>query len=573
MNKNFLINHKLLIMIVMLASLLRFIYLDKIPTAITGDELLYAITAKSIYLTGHDLSGIWNPLFVFAFQYPSGEHQAELPYFIHLAISGALPFSLFLTRLPFALLSIGIVLLIYKIAEKLFGKTTAIWTGIIASINPWLIVMGRTGYESTPATFFYLLSLYMMLKYQSWKILWCLVPLLLAFYSYIGTKLIFIPFIFVALYLAYELNNRKFRKIYLILLSISVLFVIGFIFLLRMAPEGSRISEIVFPNSPLVSQQVDALRKVTIQNPLLSIIVNKYTVYAQMIIEKLFRIFSPSYLFVEGDQFFLPVKQSFFYIIDIIFVVLGSLYMFSKYRFKYLIIILFILVGTSPHILHKNSGDFSIHLTLMFPFIILLIGFGISYIIEVVSQRYKPVAIFIIVIMYVLSLGSFSITYFYQYPLAGAGDFHMRILSRYLTIIRGNNTPITVYTTTSSDLLKKYLFYTNSMTIQSMPEIKRIYSDEKQYEFQNIRFVSCDNTIKSIDDNSIVISDVKCDMDITAPHIQITRLTDAGGIYTLYNDTLCSQYKLNPYPMGTRMSDLNVEKLSTERFCKTYFSK
>ena len=572
MIKNFLKNHTMLIIIVMLASLLRFIHLDKIPTAVNGDELLYAITAKSIFLTGRDITGTWNPLSIFAFQYPPGEHQAELPYFIHLVFGGSSPFSLFLAKFPFALLGIGVVILIYKIAEILFGKTTAIWTGFIAAINPWLIVMGRTGYESTPATFFYLLSLYMLLTFRAWKILWCLVPLFLAFYSYIGTKLIFIPFVFISLFLAYEKSNHKFRKMYATVCGISILFVIGFVLILHVSSGGSRFSEIVLPNSPLVSQQVDVIRKSTIQTSFLPLFVNKYTVYIQMITEKLFRIFTPSYLFIEGDQFFLPVKQSFFYVVDSVFILLGALYLFSKNKLRFILIILFILVGTFPQIFHKNPGDSSIHISLIFPFIIFLIGFGISNIVENVTRKYISVAKLIIVLVYGISLGGFCITYFYQFPLIGAGDFHMRILSRYLKLVYKPDTQVTVYTTTSSDVLKKYLFYTNGMTKQTMPEIRRIFSYDIQNIFQNIKFVSCDDSIKSIDGNKLVIYDVKCGMDIDAPHIQISRLSDAGGIYKIYNDTLCSKYALTHYPTGIKISDFNVEGMPTERFCKTYFS-
>ncbi len=564
--------HIVLIIIVVLASVFRFIHLDKIPAAITGDELLYAITAKSIYLTGHDISGTWNPLSAFAFQYPPGEHQAELPYVIHLPFSGPFPFSLLMSKLPFAFLSIGIVILLYKIAEVLFGTKVAQCTGFIAAINPWLMVMGRTGYESTPATFFYLLSLYMLLTTHSWKILWSLIPLFLAFYSYIGTKLIFIPFVLMVLLLAYEVNSHRFRKVYGVLFFICFIFTTGFLFLIHNASGGSRISELFFPNSMQVSSEVDSLRKLSIQSPILSVVINKYTVYFQMITAKLLRVFSPSYLFIEGDQFFLPVKQSFFYMIDALFVLLGLLFLFSKNKLKCIIVILFILIGTFPHIFHKTSGDFSGHLALMFPFIILLIGFGISSAIEHVSHNHTSMVTLIVVLLYASSLSGFSINYFYQYPLIGAGDFHMRVLSRYLNMIQDDNTPVTVYSTTSRDLLKKYLFYTNSMTHTTMPEMKRIFSNEAQIKFQNIRLVSCDDSIKSLTDHNLIIYDEKCGMNIDAPSIQISRLTDAGAIYKIFNDTLCAQFKLNPYPTRVQISDFNVEGLSAERYCKTYFN-
>jgi len=561
----------MLFVIVLLASFLRLIHIDKIPPSVTGDELLYAVTAKSTYVTGHDISGTWNPLSVFLFRYPPGENQAELPYVIHLLFSGPFPFSLFLIKIPFVIQSIGIVLLLYGITKNLFGKPAGIAAGLVAAINPWLVVIGRTAYESTPATFFYLLSLYTLLLFKSWKILWCLVPLLLAFYSYIGTKLIFLPFTLIAILSAYKTNGHRFKKIYVTLFTACTIFVCIFILLLSSSSGWSRISEIMLPNSLIVSSEVDALRKSSIQTPILPILVNRYTIYIQIITEKLFRIFSPSYLFIEGDQLFLPVKMGFFYMADIIFIFLGSLYLFTINKQKFILLTLFILLGAFPHIFNKTLGDFSIHLSLMFPFIILLIGIGITHTIQGLSQKYKPIVMIIIVFIYSLGFGKFCITYFFQYPLESAGDFPIRVLSHYISLTQKIHPSVILYTTTSNDILKKYLFYSNNMTGQSIPEIRQILLQNKQIEFQNISFVSCDDTVKSIPKNNLIIYDVNCGMNITLPHIQIVRLADAGGVFNIYNDALCSKYTLNPYPTGIKISDFNVEKQSVERFCTTYF--
>ena len=332
--KRYIISHKnqllYLILILFTAGFLRFIYLDRIPSAISGDELLYVITAKSIFLTGHDITGKWNTLSAFVFRYPPNEQQAELPYFLHVPFSGPFPFSLFTAKLPFALLSVGIVLLLYAISKKLFGEPFGIAAGFIAAINPWLVVMGRTGYESTPATFFYLLALYILLKAGNWRILWSFIPLLLAFYSYIGTKLIFIPFVMLTTVFAYIHNKNKHLKPYIVLNLISIVFIIGFVYLLRTSPTGSRMSELFLPNSPVVAAQVNEIRKNSISSSSLTFMTNKYVVYTQIVWAKLFRIFSPSYLFTEGDQFFLPGRQSFFYAIDSIFLVIGLFSLFVK---------------------------------------------------------------------------------------------------------------------------------------------------------------------------------------------------------------------------------------------------
>jgi 4-amino-4-deoxy-L-arabinose transferase-like glycosyltransferase len=386
--------------IILLSAVFRFVYLDRIPTAVSGDELLYAITAKSIYLTGHDITGTWNPLSVFLFRYPPNEQQAELPYFIHLLFSAPFPFSLFLAKLPFALLSVGIVLLLYGIAKKLFRKSVAVATGLIAAVNPWLVVMGRTGYESTPTTFFYLLAIWTLLSANSWGILWSLIPFMLAFYSYIGTKLIFIPFIILAVILTYRKQKQYAFRPYFILILSCIVFTAGYLILLKTSSTGSRISELLLPSSTAVAAQVNEIRKISIQSPLLPFLVNKYTAFFQIIFSKLFRIFSPTYLFLEGDQFFLPVRQSFFYYVDFLFMIWGALSLFNKKRKYFIILTGFILIGTLPHLLHVTMGDFSGHLALMFPFMVLLIGAGVADCIDHLRGRLRPIALGFISLIY-----------------------------------------------------------------------------------------------------------------------------------------------------------------------------
>lgn len=558
-------------LIVCITVFFRFVYLDKIPNAITGDELLYVITAKSVFLTGHDLTGTWNPLSAFIFRYPPNEQQAELPYFIHLFFSAPFPFSLFLTKLPFALMSVGIVILLYKIAQQLFGRNVGIATGLVAAVNPWLVVMGRTCYESTPATFFYLFALYMLITCKKWKLLYSVIPLTLAFYSYIGTKLIFVPFALLAVLLGFYIQKRHYGKQYVLIGAYSLLFVLVFFILLKTSPT-SRISELVLPNSPIIVSQVNDIRKNSVQFLMRPLMVNKYTVYVQTLLSKLFRIFSPTYLFVEGDQFFLPGRQSFFYFIDALLLFIGSLYVFTKNRLFFITLCLFICIGTIPHIFHKTMGDFSGHLALMFPFIILFIGAGIAGFLEVKSKQIRRVVIVGIVCIYACNVASFCLVYFSQYPLMGYGDFHMRVLSRYLTIAKRADIPITVYSNTSQDLFKKYLFYTDSMTKQTIDEIKKI-GTKSGFTFNGIHFTSCDDKIQNAPPNTILIYDVMCGMQVSGPRLRISRLSDGGGIYEIFNDPVCGQYALNTYPRGITTNDFAVEKLSDERFCTIYINK
>lgn len=559
--------------IILLSAVFRFAYLDRIPTAISGDELHYTITAKSIWLTGHDITGTWNPLSVLFFRYPPNEQQAELPYFLHLPFSGPFPFSLFLAKLPFAILSVGIVFLLYGIAGKLFGKTAAIVTGLVAAVNPWLVVMGRTGYEATPASFFYLLALWVLLSANSWNVLWSLIPLTLAFYSYIGTKLIFIPFVLLAIILTYRRPKQHAINPYVVLLLSCLAFTIVYLILLFTSPTGSRLSELLLPSSSAVVAQVNEIRRASIQSPLLSLLVNKYIAYLQIIFSKLFRSFSSTYLFLEGDQFFLPARQSFFYYIDFLFMIWGALSIFSKKRKYFFILTGFIIIGTFPHLFHTTMEDFSSHLTLMFPFLIILVGAGIADCIDHLIGRWEPLVLGLLGFVYALNIASFSMIYFFQYPLVGAGDFPLRILSRYVTLARQAHVPVTIYSTRSGDLFTKYLFYANAMNKEALPEISRLHTNVP-FTFNLIHFTDCDfDVTPSNTPTGILLYDQICAMHIEGATAEISSLLDGGQKYAIVNDSVCSGYSLNSYPTGITIHDLAVEQLQTAEFCKLYISR
>jgi hypothetical protein len=322
----------------------------------------------------------------------------------------------------------------------------------------------------------------------------------------------------------------------------------------------------------MIVSQVNEIRKTAIQSPLLPLTVNKYSIYIESLVSKLFRVFAPTYLFVEGDEFFLPGRQGFFYFIDALFILFGMLSLYTKKRLYFFITCLFIVLGTFPHLFHRTTGDFSGHLALMFPFMVMLVGAGIVECIESLSKNMRSATTGVIIILYLLNVGCFCLLYFYRYPLMGYGDFHMRVLSRYLTLARRTNVPIAVYSNTSGDLFKKFLFYTDSMTKQTMNDIQKI-DTRLTFTYNGIQFISCDENVKTAPVNTIVIYDMQCNMHINESHVRVSKLTDGGGIYEIFNDPVCGKYSLNPYPSGISTNDFSVETLSDERFCTVYINK
>lgn len=558
------------LMILIIGVLLRFVWLDRIPSAIGGDELLYILEAKSIALNGKDLSGTWNPLSVLLFKYPPSELQAELPYLINVPVVGMMPFSLFSARLTSAILSVLTLLALYLFVRELFNTRVAMATGLIAAINPWGIYIGRTAYDMVPAVCFYLWAMYTMLVHKGKYLLWSLPLFMLAFYSYIGTKIILLPIVFITcLYVLKAFPDRRNKKNIIILFLTIVIFLSLFTYSLFLAKGSTRLSEIIQVNNPVISQTVDSVRKVSIRSPLVDVYVNKYTILSSIIITKLLRSLSFDFLFVYGDTFYSIYTHGLFYFIDALFLFIGIVTMFVRYKRKMLYICMFTVVGTIPHIIHGTSTeDFTPHLAMMFPFLIIFIGFGINEIVQHSVPKYSKYFIFIIIVLYTLSLGNFLQIYWFQHSLSGQFDFPIRVMSRYLQIQKKDKN-VFVYSPRTVDIYKKYLFYSDSIKKENIPAIRQSL-ESNIIQMDHVSFLGCDRKAV-IPPDTVVIYDSTCGpLLVNDEYLKITRLKDGGEEFRIYNDSECLGYNLKPYPSNFTLKDLDIERLSAQVFCETY---
>lgn len=562
-----------LLLIVSVGALLRFVWLDRIPSAIGGDELVYILEAKSVALTGKDLSGVWNPLSIFLFKYPPDERQAELPYLINLPVVGMTQFSLLTARVTYAVLSVLTIVGLYLFVREFFNTNVAIASAFIAAINPWQIYIGRTAYDMVPAVCFYLWAMYITIVRRGKMLLWSLPLYMLAFYSYIGTKIILLPIILVmSLYVIKEFPDRQNKKKIGILLCIVSIFLGFFIYSLFATRNPTRLSEIISLSDPVISQTVDTIRKVSIRSSLVDVYVNKYTILSSIVLTKLSRVFSSDYLFAYGDQFFSLYTHGLFYFIDAFFLLAGMITMFARYKRKMLFICLFTIIGIIPHLIHSlSTEDFTPHLVMMFPFLIIFIGYGIYEIVQRAPQRYRKYLLFIIIGLYGLSLGNFFQIYWFQHSLSGQFDFPIRVMSKYLQIQKKDSN-VLVYSTRTKDMYKKYLFYSNSIQKENMSAIREALASNN-IQINNISFLGCDRNLV-IPPHIIVIYDSECgSLSVTDEFLKIRRLKDGGEEFRIYNDPECLSYNLKPYPGNFSLKDLEIERLSTQAFCETYVTR
>lgn len=561
--------YKFLFLAITLAAFLRLLFITSVPVSSNDDQIHYMINAQSFLLTGKDTTNTITPLDNLLFKYPPHEFpQAELPYFLEM-VSFAIFGASFLSSLfPNILLSIAAVIVTYLLLKELLGEKVGIVAGLVTAINPWSIFIGRTAYEPVAATFFFLLGFLILLKAKGWKILLAIPIFYAAFYAYIGTKLIFIPFVLVCiLYTYFFVQKRKFATQYVIVFASCLLLVAIFFFQLKASPTSSRLNEIFLPNNEIISQKVDYLRKTSLNSPLMPL-TNKLTVYKDLLLVNTLTTLSPLYLFMTGDYFFSQQRHGLFYVIDSFFLLLGIVGLYKRDRKVLVLFTTFTMIGLLPQILHggKEFGNFTPHIILIISAFLFIIGYGILFSIEEVKPKWRKVVGAIIGVVYLVSLINFLNVYLTQAPKqAGIFNFPERIAARYIKE-SSKYSHVTVLASDPAISYRNYIFYSESYNKSTYKEINtRLTARTRDdYTLPKVSFISCTGVTPPVTDT--IVQEGRCYLKGSG-NLRIPDLADTVSAYTIYNDRLCKNAKLNLFQTLT-VSNLNVESGSTDNFCQ-----
>ncbi|MCL5438765.1 MAG: glycosyltransferase family 39 protein [Patescibacteria group bacterium] len=566
-----------IIILVILSSLLRFIFLDRTPIGISGDELDYVLNAKAVALTGKDISGLWSP---FSLSTPPHEvPKAELPYLFVTPFMKFLPLNLLSARLPYAFFSVLFVVLIYLIGRRLFSSSQAFIIGLIAAINPWFIYFGRTAFDAPLAVYLYFLAFYILLKLKKNKIFIAFPFFFFAFFSYIGTKIIYLPFLFISVFYVWNRNKKRDTKKYVLFTLLCLIPFLFFVITLSQRPAVFRISDLSSFNRPEIARAVDEERKLSIQTPLTLIFSNKLFVFFKQLVNNYLGSFSENYLFLYGENspFISLWYHGIFYYIDSIFLLIGLCALFKKNPKIFLLFLAIILIAPIPSMASVVGISYSIRASLMFPVMVFIIGYGISYVLSFYkSFTYKITISCFISGLYLLLLLNFLNILLFRNPIYASETFGFsgREVVKYILLAEKENKNV-IFLNKPSEFIpyffKQYLFYSDGYKITNARQISKIIKSGN-YSINNFRISDCR---ENIDKNSIIIAepDSKCATLSKFNHpLSISRLADGGTIYKIYNDDICSKYKLERYPSSISLNDLQIEKLSEKQFCETFIS-
>ena len=289
-----------LIGVLLIAILLRFYQLGKIPVALYWDETAMLLDAKVVSQTGHDMHGnSW-----FQVLFPS-YGDFKLPVYIWLASLSVklLGVTELAIRLPSAIAGILTIIIAGLIAGELFAKDKQkikLATMLVVAISPWSIMFSRTAFEGHLGQLIFAVSIFLVLKAKNKPFLALLSPLLgvLATYTYFSVRFVW-PIVFIAsAILVLKKKSWKF---------IIPSLVIFFLLLLPMvksplyaASNQFRYSTVSVLNAhdyPLKSNQYRALAG---QSQLDRVIFHRYWLMIRELLKNYADNLSLNYLFVNG---------------------------------------------------------------------------------------------------------------------------------------------------------------------------------------------------------------------------------------------------------------------------------
>jgi len=377
--------------IVILASLLRFYDIDKLPNGLHWDEQDTGYQAYSLLKTGKDYFGNTLPLFPHSFA------DFRTPVFIYSSVPivkffGLTPFSV---RVISAVSGILSVILIFYLARELTPFPSlyqregsrrgelGLLAALVLALSPWHILYSRQSVECNIMLPYMLLSLitfYKGLKSPRWLVLSALFfGLTTATYS---PAKFFAPILFIFL-----LISHKTLKLKPILLFLTIYLPI--IFFSTFGPAGTRFHDLSILTDPQVGSVVDLQRQTSslshVSSPTVGLspsfldklTYNKPGVWLSSFLSNYLNTYSTEYLFTKGDQQLRhsPSKDSIgqLYLIEILPLIIG-LYFIKSNK----LLLFWFLVGPIPSALTRDGGPHAARTFLLLPAFALTIAFGIS---------------------------------------------------------------------------------------------------------------------------------------------------------------------------------------------------
>jgi len=293
----------ILIFVFILAFLLRFYNLDKIPNGLYQDETAIGYNAYSILETGKDEYGKSLPLYFKSFG------DQKLPVYIYATVISEKIFGVnaFSVRFPSALFGVLTVIALYFFVRLLLkDRGVSLVATALLAINPWSLDYNRATFEVSICLFLFVFGGYLLLKSFEKKRLGLFlggtVLFILCLYSYNLTRLL-APLLFSLLLILNRKQLKNIHKTEIVLTTIvSLVLLLPFVLSIFSSGGANSASGTFLTSSNAVKAPLIEFRSYFIYYPVFSkLFFNTWTLLGWQYLNNIVTYFSTPFLFVAGS--------------------------------------------------------------------------------------------------------------------------------------------------------------------------------------------------------------------------------------------------------------------------------
>lgn len=403
------IDRKVLILtsILLLALLLRTIGLANTPYPLNGDEAALGYNAYSIGHFGTDEYQNKFPL------YFSSIGDYKYPLYTYLSVPLTLIFGLnaFSTRLLSVISGVLLVFVVYKFTKLLFeNETVALIASLVAAISPWNLIFSRTASISNLATTLtlvgvYFLTVFLKEKYKSKKnLVYSTLAFVAAIYAYPSPRIVIPAFLFFVLVSFFSFRKRKDKSKSKHAVFLVILFLL--IDIISIVPKQSRaratdLSILSSPegrNSWIQTYTTELGWNGSTPVLLTRSYFNKGTALFWDVTQRYLSHFSPDFLFLNGDRVQINAipNTGIFYLTDLVFIVIGTAFLFVNLNFENSIPIIFMLTAPLAASLSVETPS-SLRMLIGMPGFAITIATGIYVVFEKLKKRKVLKKLFVVI--------------------------------------------------------------------------------------------------------------------------------------------------------------------------------
>jgi len=399
----------------------------------------------------------------------------------------------------------------------------------------------------------------------------------LAFFSYQGGKLIFIPVILITIW--YKLRNQKIKfsesRANLIFTAISIIFFISYLFTsLKISDSdiNSRSKDISVFGSETKSI-VNEKRKQTIATTFDNIFINKFITEGKIITKRYLSAFSPEVLFISGDTraIYRFEEHGLFYLIDIPLIILGILEIYKRKKNAFHFLIALLIIAPLPTALSKVETSVIHRSFFLLPILTIFSAYGLDKLLK--SKKLKSLLAPSLIVLLLIQVLYFYHFYFFRLPVLGQEKYWLSesVLNKYLNY--SDSKAVFVSPAARSSFLRFILLSDNKTQKEFLKKDYpyRENETEREYQFKNITFTH--NCPEKLDDKIIyAISYINnCKID-EKPSFLIQDQRDAGTLISIYNSKICQGISKDTYRRFHLRRYYSLEKMNYEDFCSNWIN-